>query len=58
MSSRLSFLPAWDTAEGIRRASELDPDAVWSGTLDDLGPGRASGWRSYAGGPAWVLRAW
>lgn len=116
MSIRSSFLPAWDTAEGIRRAaelfvaaygsrpagvwaapgrvnligehldyngglsqpfalphrtfvalapradervrlvSELDPVAVWSGTLDDLGPGRASGWRSYAGGPAWVLR--
>nr|NLI50290.1 galactokinase [Propionibacterium sp.] len=116
MLNRSSFLPAWDTPEGIRRSSDLfvaaygsrpagvwaapgrvnligehldynggfslpfalphrtfvalapradeqvrlvsdlAPDAVWSGTLDDLGPGRASGWVAYAGGPAWVLR--
>ena len=116
MSNHLSLLPAWDDAEGVRRASELflatyggRPDGVWAapgrvnligehldynggfslpfalphrtfvalarrddefvrlvsdlgagepwtGSLDDLGPGRAAGWIAYAGGPAWVLR--
>ncbi|OZB48483.1 MAG: galactokinase [Cellulomonas sp. 14-74-6] len=31
-------------------------DEVFDGTLDELGPGRATGWAAYAGGPAWVLR--
>jgi galactokinase len=28
----------------------------YTGTLDDFGPGRASGWAAYAGGVLWMLR--
>lgn len=40
----------------VRLVSAQAPDAVFEGSLDDLGPGRATGWAAYAGGPAWVLR--
>ena len=42
--------------DAVRLVSDLAPGAVWTGSLDDLAPGRASGWIAYAGGPAWVLR--
>ena len=42
--------------DSVRLVSDLAPDAQWTGSVDDLGPGRASGWIAYAGGPAWVLR--
>jgi len=42
--------------DSVRLVSDLAPDAPWTGSVDDLGPGRASGWIAYAGGPAWVLR--
>lgn len=40
----------------VRLVSAQAPGAVFEGSLDDLGPGRATGWTAYAGGPAWVLR--
>ena len=40
----------------VRLVSAQAPGAVFEGPLDDLGPGRATGWTAYAGGPAWVLR--
>ena len=42
--------------EFVRLVSDLGAGEPWTGSLDDLGPGRAAGWIAYAGGPAWVLR--
>ncbi len=41
--------------EFVRLVSDLGAGEPWTGSLDDLGPGRAAG-IAYAGGPAWVPR--
>ncbi len=52
-----TFVALAPRADGtVRLVSDLAPDSPWTGAVDDLGPGRASGWVTYAGGPAWVLR--
>lgn len=38
----------------VRIASSL-ADGVWSGRLGDIGPGRVTGWASYAAGVFWAL---
>ena len=53
-------------ALGLRTDGELrlrslqlgtDPDAgTWSGRLDQVGPGRVTGWAGYAAGVPWALR--
>lgn len=41
----------------VRVVSDLAPQAVWEGTLDDVRPGGdLPGWVTYAAGPAWALR--
>lgn len=40
----------------VRLVSAQLPGETFDGTLDDLAPGRVTGWAAYAGGPAWVLR--
>lgn len=53
---RRTGLPT-DASHRVRLVSAQDPTDVWTGTLADLTPGRASGWVAYAGGPAWALAA-
>jgi galactokinase len=43
-------------ADGSVRLSSAQADSTWSGTVDDLAPGRVTGWPSYAGGVLWSLR--
>jgi galactokinase len=42
--------------DGTVRLSSAQADDTWAGTLDDLAPGRVTGWASYAGGVLWALR--
>lgn len=45
------------TDDRIRVVSDLAPDSVWQGTLDDVKPGgEMPAWVAYAAGPAWALR--
>jgi len=39
----------------VRLVSALAPQNVWTGTLENVAPGRVSSWVAYAGGPAWAL---
>jgi galactokinase len=41
--------------EVVRLMSSLDPEDIWTGTLDGIAPGLVSSWVAYAGGPAWSL---
>ncbi len=41
--------------DGVRMVSGLAPANVWSGSLENIAPGRVSSWVAYAGGPAWSL---
>jgi galactokinase len=43
--------------DGTIRLSSAQEDEEWTGVLDDLGPGRVTGWAAYAGGVLWALRA-
>ncbi len=40
----------------IRLVSALAPADVWTGAVDDVAPGRITGWAAYAAGPVWALR--
>ncbi len=40
----------------VRVVSGMAPEAVWSGTVDQVAPGIVD-WVGYAAGPAWALRA-
>ncbi|GAB7006693.1 galactokinase [Nocardioides sp. AN3] len=42
--------------DGSVRLSSAQADEVWSGSLDDLAPGKVTGWPSYAGGVLWAMR--
>ncbi|GAA1973142.1 galactokinase [Nocardioides panacihumi] len=42
--------------DGTVRLSSAQADDTWSGTVDDLSPGRVTGWPAYAGGVLWALR--
>ena len=43
-------------ADGEVRLSSAQTDSTWNGTIDDLAPGRVTGWAAYAGGVLWALR--
>ncbi|MDH2415705.1 galactokinase [Nocardioides sp. CER19] len=55
-------LPHATAAAAVRRdddrvrLSSAQAGDTWSGTVDDLAPGRVTGWASYAGGVLWALR--
>ena len=42
--------------DGTVRLRSAQADAEWTGQLADIGPGRMTGWASYAGGVLWALR--
>jgi galactokinase len=42
--------------DGTIRLSSAQADSTWAGTVDELAPGRVTGWASYAGGVLWALR--
>jgi galactokinase len=42
--------------DGRVRLRSAQAEPTWSGDIGDLGPGRLSGWVSYAGGVLWALR--
>jgi len=42
--------------DGVVRLSSAQADEEWTGRIDELGPGRLTGWTAYAGGVLWALR--
>jgi galactokinase len=42
--------------DGTVRLTSAQADAPWTGRLDELGPGRLTGWSAFAGGVLWALR--
>jgi len=40
----------------VRIASRQQPDDMWEGALDEVGPGTVPGWAAYAVGVLWALR--
>jgi galactokinase len=38
------------------RLCSAQAESTWTGTIDDLAPGRVTGWPAYAGGVLWALR--
>jgi galactokinase len=42
--------------DGGVRLSSAQAEEEWSGGLDDLAPGKVTGWAAYAGGVLWTLR--
>ncbi|QAY70739.1 galactokinase [Xylanimonas protaetiae] len=43
--------------DDLVRVVSAQTDAPWSGRLDEVGPGRVSGWGAYVAGVVWALRA-
>lgn len=39
----------------VRLVSSLAPESVWTGSVEEIAPGRLSSWVAYAAGPVWAL---
>ncbi len=50
-----TYAAAAPRTDGVVRLASAQQDRIWTGRLDETGPGQVTGWAAYAAGVVWAL---